>query len=186
MSTLWKVLLIILVVLIIALIVLYFVGRRLERRQAEQQVQIEAAKQNVTLLIIDKKRVPLKDAGLPDAVIESTPKLLRRSKMPIVKVKYGPKVIDGVVVDGSINGDFDFTKAYDDFCKELVALSKLSERERHPDVLFEEDLDKMDFSGIVPMPTMESNDQPIDESRIVREEWTDENGNKVTRFKYAD
>ena len=40
MSTLWKVLLIILVVLIIALIVLYFVGRRLERRQAEQQVQI--------------------------------------------------------------------------------------------------------------------------------------------------
>lgn len=96
MSTLWKVLLIILVVLIIALIVLYFVGRRLERRQAEQQVQIEAAKQNVTLLIIDKKRVPLKDAGLPDAVIESTPKLLRRSKMPIVKVKYGPKVMNMV------------------------------------------------------------------------------------------
>ena len=96
MSTLWKVLLIILVVLIIALIVLYFVGRKLERRQAEQQVQIEAAKQNVTLLIIDKKRVPLKDAGLPDAVIESTPKLLRRSKMPIVKVKYGPKVMNMV------------------------------------------------------------------------------------------
>lgn len=100
--------------------------------------------------------------------------------------KYGPKVIDGVVVDGSIKGDFDFTKAYDDFCKELVALSELSERERHPDALFEEDLDKMDLSGIGTMPTMESNDQPIDESRIVREEWTDENGNKVTRFKYAD
>ena len=96
MSTLWKVLLIILVVLIIALIVLYFVGRRLERRQAEQQVQIDAAKQNVTLLIIDKKRLPLKNAGLPDAVIESTPKLLRRSKMPIVKVKYGPKVMNMV------------------------------------------------------------------------------------------
>lgn len=100
--------------------------------------------------------------------------------------KYGPRVIDGVVVDGSIKGDFDFTKAYDDFCKELVALSELSERERHPDALFEEDLDKMDFSGIVPIPTMESNDQPIDESRIVREEWTDEKGNKVTRFKCAD
>ena len=100
--------------------------------------------------------------------------------------KYSPKVIDGVVVDGSIKGSFDFTKAYDDFCKELVALSELSERERHPDALFEEDLDKMDLSGIGTMPTMESNDQPIDESRIVREEWTDENGNKVTRFKYAD
>ena len=33
---------------------------------------------------------------LPDAVIESTPKLLRRSKMPIVKVKYGPKVMNMV------------------------------------------------------------------------------------------
>lgn len=73
--------------------------------------------------------------------------------------KYGPKVIDGVVVDGSIKMDFDFTKAYDDFCKELVALYELPERERHPDVLSEEDLDKMDFSGLEPMPTMESNDQ---------------------------
>lgn len=36
--------------------------------------------------------------------------------------KYGTKVIDGVVVDGSIKGDFDFAKTYDDFCKELVAL----------------------------------------------------------------
>ena len=99
--------------------------------------------------------------------------------------KYGPKVIDGVVVDGSIKGDFDFTKAYDDFCKELVALSELSDRERHPDNLTDEDLDKMDFSDIVPMPTMESNDQPIDESRIVEEEWIDENGNKTIRFKYV-
>lgn len=71
-----------------------------------------------------------------------------------VESKHGPKVIDGVVVDGSIKGDFDFTKAYDDFCKELVAMSELPERERHPDVLFEEDLDKMDFSGLSPMPTI--------------------------------
>ena len=93
MSTLWKVLLIILVVLIIALIVLYFVGRKLERRQAEQQVQIEAAKQNVTLLIIDKKRMKLKDAGLPAVVLEQTPKLLRGRKLPIVKAKIGPQVM---------------------------------------------------------------------------------------------
>ena len=73
--------------------------------------------------------------------------------------KYGPKVIDGVVVDGSIKKDFDFTKAYDDFCKELVALSELPDRERHPNVLFEEDLDKMDFSDLTPMPKMENNDQ---------------------------
>ena len=96
MKTFWIVALIILAVLIIALVVLSIIGRRLERKQAEQQVQIDAAKQNVTLLIIDKKRLPLKNAGLPDAVVESAPRLLRGSKMPIVKVKYGPKVMNMV------------------------------------------------------------------------------------------
>ena len=96
MKTFWRVALIILAVLIIALVVLSIIGRRLERKQAEQQVQIDAAKQNVTLLIIDKKRLPLKNAGLPDAVVESAPRLLRGSKMPIVKVKYGPKVMNMV------------------------------------------------------------------------------------------
>jgi hypothetical protein len=99
--------------------------------------------------------------------------------------KYGPRVEDGIVVDGSIKGDFDFAKAYDDFCKELVALSELPYKERHPDNLTDEDLDKMDFSDLVPMPTMESENSYIDESRIVREEWIDQNGNKNTRFKYG-
>ena len=75
------------------------------------------------------------------------------------EAKSGPRIEGGVVVDGSTKGEFDFPKAYDEFCKELVALSELPERERHPDVLFEEDLDKMDFEDLAPMPTMESNDK---------------------------
>ena len=55
MSTFLKVSLVILVILIIALIVLYFLGKRLQKRQAAQQEQMEAAKQTVTMLIIDKK-----------------------------------------------------------------------------------------------------------------------------------
>lgn len=34
----------------------------------------------------------LKDAGLPAAVYEQTPKLLRRQKVPVVKAKVGPKI----------------------------------------------------------------------------------------------
>ena len=89
----WHVLLIILVILIVALVVLYFLGKRLQKRQAAQQEQIEAAKQQVTLLIIDKKRMPLKDSGLPQAVIDQVPKLMRRNKMPVVKVKMGPRIM---------------------------------------------------------------------------------------------
>ena len=35
----------------------------------------------------------LADAGLPAAILEQTPKLMRRSKMPIVKAKVGPKIM---------------------------------------------------------------------------------------------
>ena len=44
------------------------------------------------LLIIDKKRLPLKESGLPQMVIDQAPKLMRRSKLPIVKAKVGPKI----------------------------------------------------------------------------------------------
>ena len=45
------------------------------------------------MLIIDKKRMKLKDAGLPQIVLEQTPKLLRGSKLPIVKAKVGPQIM---------------------------------------------------------------------------------------------
>lgn len=84
---------IILAVLIIALVVLYFLGKKAQKRQNEQQQQIDAMKQTVTMLIIDKKRMKLKDAGLPQAVLAQTPKLMRRAKLPIVKAKVGPQIM---------------------------------------------------------------------------------------------
>ena len=93
MSTLTIVLLVILVVLIAALIALYFFGKKAQKKQEEQQAQIEAAKQTVSMLIIDKKRLPIKESGLPQMVIDQTPKLMRRSKLPIVKAKVGPRIM---------------------------------------------------------------------------------------------
>lgn len=87
------VLLVILAILIIAVIALYFLGKKAQKRQAEQQQQLEAMKQTVSMLIIDKKRMKIKDSGLPQAVIEQTPKYLRGSKLPIVKAKVGPQIL---------------------------------------------------------------------------------------------
>ncbi|MCI7812227.1 MAG: hypothetical protein SO016_02230 [Lachnospiraceae bacterium] len=92
MSTFLNVLLVILVILVIALAVLYFFGRKMQKKQALQEQQIEASKQTVSMLVIDKKMMKLKDAGLPQIVIDQTPKLLRRSKLPIVKAKVGPRI----------------------------------------------------------------------------------------------
>lgn len=93
MKTLTIVLLCILVVLIIAIVVLYFLGKKAQKKQEEQQAQIDAMKQTVSMLVIDKKRMKLTEAGLPQAVIDNTPKLMRRSKLPIVKAKIGPQVM---------------------------------------------------------------------------------------------
>ena len=101
MSTVANVLLVILLVLIVALVVLYFVGRKMQKKQAAQKEQMEAAKQTVTMLIIDKKKLPIKDSGLPQIVIDQTPKLMRRSKMPIVKAKVGPRIMT-LVADAAI------------------------------------------------------------------------------------
>ena len=93
MSTLGIVVLVIAIVLLVAMVVLFFLGKRAEKKKEEQDAQIAAASQTVSMLIIDKKRMPLKDAGLPQQIIEQTPKLMRRSKLPIVKAKVGPKVM---------------------------------------------------------------------------------------------
>lgn len=93
MNTLTIILLIILVILIIACIVLYILGKRMEKKQAAQQEQMDAVAQTVSMLIIDKAKMRLKESGLPSIVLENTPKYLRRSKVPIVKAKVGPKIM---------------------------------------------------------------------------------------------
>lgn len=93
MSTLSIVLLVILAILVIAVIVLYFLGKKAQKKQAQQQQQIDAMKQTVSMLIIDKKRMKMKESGLPQSVIEQTPKVFRRTKLPIVKAKVGPQIL---------------------------------------------------------------------------------------------
>lgn len=93
MSTPIIVMLVILVILIAAFVALYFMGKKAEARRAEQQVQMDAMAQQVSMLIIDKKKMRLKDAGLPEAVVSNTPWYAKNSKIPVVKAKVGPQVM---------------------------------------------------------------------------------------------
>ena len=85
--------LITLAVVIIAMVILYFLGKRMQKKQDEQQQMLNENKQTVSMLIIDKKRMKLKESGLPQMVIEQTPKLMRNSKVPVVKAKVGPQIV---------------------------------------------------------------------------------------------
>lgn len=101
MTTGQIILLVILIVLIGAIIALYFFGRKAQKRKEEQDAQMAAVAQVVPMLIIDKKRMRIKDSGLPQSIIEQTPKMMRRSKLPIVKAKVGPKIMT-LIADESV------------------------------------------------------------------------------------
>lgn len=97
----WQFILLILVIIIGVMALLYYLGRKAQAKQNAQREQMEANKQVVSMLIIDKKRLPLKSSGLPQLVIDQTPKLMRRSKLPIVKAKIGPRIMS-LVADEKI------------------------------------------------------------------------------------
>jgi type II secretory pathway pseudopilin PulG len=90
----WAIILIIIaVVAIAALAVLYFFGRRMQKKQEANQEQMQAAAQTVSILVIDKKKMKMKEANLPKIVLDQTPKYMRGTKVPVVKAKIGPKVM---------------------------------------------------------------------------------------------
>lgn len=90
----WQfVLLAITVFLLGAVITLYILGKKAQKKKEAQDEQIAATAQTISMLIIDKKKMKLKDAGLPAAVLEQAPRVLRGSKLPIVKAKVGPKIM---------------------------------------------------------------------------------------------
>ncbi len=93
MSTVTIVLIVIAVLMVAAIVVLYFLGKKAQDKRAEQQDQMDAVAQQVSMLIIDKKRMKLKEAGLPEAVVAATPWYAKNSKIPVVKAKVGPQMM---------------------------------------------------------------------------------------------
>ncbi len=124
----WMIVLIVIaVVLIAAVVVLYFLGKKAQKKQAEQQAALEAGKQTVSMLIIDKKRMKLRDAGLPQIVLSQTPRLMRGSKLPIIKAKVGPQIMS-LICDEKI---FDTVPVKKEVKAVVSGIYVLSVRELH-------------------------------------------------------
>ena len=88
-----RVLLIIGLVFLVLAIIFYFIGKRAQKKQDESRAQLDAVKQTVSMLVIDKGKIKFKDAGFPAIVVEKTPKRYHRMKTPVVKAKVGPKIM---------------------------------------------------------------------------------------------
>ena len=95
-TTGWIILIVTILVLVAMIVGIVFLYKKAKKNQEAQEVAMEANKQTLSMLIIDKKRLKLKDSGLPPMVISQTPKLMRSTKLPIVKAKVGPQVTNFV------------------------------------------------------------------------------------------
>ena len=84
-----------------AIILLYFMGKRNMKKRDEQQAAIDQAAQWVNMLIIDKKKLRMKESGLPQQVIDQTPRFARLAKVPVVKAKVGPQIVT-LIADNQI------------------------------------------------------------------------------------
>lgn len=88
----WQIALIVLAVVVVVLVVLYFVGKKLQTKADGQQSMIDQQKMTVSILVIDKKKMRIKDSSLPKLVQDQVPAYLKFKKMPLVKAKIGPKI----------------------------------------------------------------------------------------------
>ncbi|WP_034465986.1 hypothetical protein [Butyrivibrio proteoclasticus] len=93
------ILIVVIVLLTAAIIAITIWGKKKQKQMDEQQAQLDAMKQTMSMLIIDKKKMKLRDAGLPQAVLDQTPKYLRGTKLPILKVRVGARVTNLICDD---------------------------------------------------------------------------------------
>lgn len=83
----------ILIIIVAIFVILYFVGKRMQKKQAASMHMIEQNKQVVSALIIDKKRIKISQANMPKSVMEQVPRRMHLQKVPLVKVKIGPQIL---------------------------------------------------------------------------------------------
>lgn len=88
-------------VMILVLIGLYIFGRRTQKKQESQEEEMRKQAQPMNFFIIDKKKMRLKDAGLPKVVLDSSPRLAKLGKVPILKVKVANRVMS-LVCDAEV------------------------------------------------------------------------------------
>ncbi len=83
----WNIVLIVLGIIAVVLIILYFLGSKLQTKQANADKAMQQMSMVVSLLVIDKQKLRIKDSGLMKQVQDAIPAYVRWRKFPIVKAR---------------------------------------------------------------------------------------------------
>jgi hypothetical protein len=86
---------IILGVVIAVIVAAYIIIRkRINKRVDDQKSLVDQHKVTTSILVLEKRMDKVTNTDLPKNVLEQIPKIYRVRKVPIVKAKIGPQVMD--------------------------------------------------------------------------------------------
>jgi len=91
----WWMLYIILAIIVGLLVAGYFFFKKKMQKKIDTQKElVDQHKMTATILVIEKRMDKINNANIPKGVIEQIPKIYKLKKVPIVKAKIGPQVMD--------------------------------------------------------------------------------------------
>ena len=82
--------------IVIALLVVGFIflRRKMQKKLDDQQSLVNQHKVPMSILVLEKRMDRVSNANMPKSVLDQIPKIYKVKKVPIVKAKVGPQVMD--------------------------------------------------------------------------------------------
>lgn len=73
---------------------IYFLRKNVKKKMEDQQSLVNQHKVATSILVLEKRKAKVADANMPNSVKEQIPKVYKLRKVPLVKAKIGPQVMD--------------------------------------------------------------------------------------------
>ncbi|HPI90474.1 MAG TPA: hypothetical protein PK859_14305 [Spirochaetota bacterium] len=91
-----SIILYIILAVVVALLVAgyFFLRKKMKAKLDDQQSLVNQHKVPVSILVLEKRKDRVTNANIPKSVMEQIPKIYKVRKVPIVKAKIGPQVMD--------------------------------------------------------------------------------------------
>ncbi|MCP4131178.1 MAG: hypothetical protein GY754_09380 [bacterium] len=75
-------------------VAIFFLRKNVKKKMDDQQSLVNQHKVTTSILVLEKKKDRVANANMPKTVLEQIPKVYKIKKVPIVKAKIGPQVMD--------------------------------------------------------------------------------------------
>ena len=82
------------VVIVGAIIGFRFFKSKIQKKMDDQQTLVNQHKMPASILVLEKRKDKISNANIPKSVISQIPKMYKIKKVPIVKAKIGPQIMD--------------------------------------------------------------------------------------------